>query len=162
MIYGTVRDTLNNPVVGVQVSARNQPNTFHAAGRSFATNANYSLGVQAGTWNPAPDSGDLALRGFVGSSSNITLVSGQVTNIDFIVTRTNWPVLQAPVRISSSGFQFTLNGLAGQDYAIQASGDLASGDWVAMPATNLPCDTVLIQDTQATNAARFYRAVVLP
>jgi len=162
VVYGTVRDTLSNPVFGVQVSARDQPNTLHSVGRSFVTNASYSLGVQAGTWNPAPDSGDLALRGLIGSGSNVTLASGQATNINFIVTRTNWPVLQAPLHSSSSGFQFILNGLAGQDYSIEQITNLALGNWVAVLATNAPCDTVLIQDTQATNDARFYRAVVVP
>jgi hypothetical protein len=162
LIYGTVKDTLTNPVVGVQLSARDQPNNFHSVGRSFVTNASYSLGVQAGTWNLAPDSGDLALRGFTGSSSNVTLVSGQTTNINFVVTRTNWPVLQAPVHVSSSVFQFTLNGLAGQNYAIQKTTNLTSGSWVDALATNAPCNTVLIQDTHATNHAGFYRAVVVP
>jgi len=162
VIYGTVKDTLSNPVFGVQVSARDQPNAFHSLGRSFVTNASYSLGVQAGTWNPAPDGGDLALRGFIGSSSNVTLASGQATNINFIVTRTNWPILQAPLHPSSAGFQLILNGLAGQDYSIEQSTNLALNNWVAVLATNAPCDTVLIQDTQATNNARFYRAVVVP
>ena len=162
LIYGTVRDSLNNPVLGVQLSARDQPNAFHSVGRSFVTNASYSLGVQAATWNPAPDSGDLALRGFTGSSSSVTLLNGQATNINFIVTRTNWPILQAPIHPSGNGIQFILNGLAGQDYSIEQSSNLASSNWLAVLATNAPCDTVLIQDSQATNGARFYRAVVVP
>jgi hypothetical protein len=162
LIYGAVRDPLNNPVVGVQLSARDQPNTFHATGRSFVANASYSLGVQAGTWNPTPDGGDLGLRGFIGLGSTVTLVSGQATNINFIVTRTNWPILQAPIHPASNGIQFILNGLAGQDYRIEQSSNLASNNWLAVLATNAPCDTVLIQDPQATNSARFYRAVVVP
>lgn len=89
-------------------------------------------------------------------------MTGQTANINFVVIRTNWPLLQFPVRLSSSAFQFTLNGLAGQNYAIQRSTNLALGNWVAMLATNAPCNTVLIQDPQATNPARFYRAVIVP
>lgn len=42
------------------------------------------------------------------------------------------------------------------------TGQAASGNWVAALGTNAPCDTVLIQDPEATNSARFYGAVVVP
>ena len=51
LIYGTVSDTANNPVLGIQLAAGNE------LGRSVGTNGSYCLGAQAGTWNPAPDSG---------------------------------------------------------------------------------------------------------
>lgn len=162
LIYGTVQDTLGNPVMGVQLSTRNSAGNLHPVGLSFATNGSYSVGVQADTWTVTPNSADLALQGFTGLSSNVTLVAGQTTNINFVVTRTNWPLLQFSVRLSSNTFRFTLNGLAGQNYAIQRSTNLALNDWMAMLATNAPCNTVLIQDPQATNTARFYRAVIVP
>ncbi len=162
LIYGSLKDTLNHPVVGVEMSARDQPNTFHAVGRSFVPNASYSLGVQAGTWSPIPDSGDLGNRGFVGYGSNVTLVAGQATNINFIVTRTNWPTLQPPFHLSASQFQFLLSGLAGQNYTIQTSTNLGSNNWFVVLITNAPCNTVPIVDPYATNSARFYRAVVGP
>jgi len=162
LIYGTLKDTLNNPVLGVEMSARDQPNSFHAAGRSGRTNAAYSLAVQAGTWQPGPDGGDLGIRGFIGGSSNVTLVSGQASNVNFVVTRTNWPVLAAPLAVSSGQFQFTLNGLAGQNYTILRSTNLGSGNWLALLGTNAPCNSVLIRDTEATNSARFYRALLAP
>jgi hypothetical protein len=55
-----------------------------------------------------------------------------------------------------------LNGMAGQNYSIQASTNPARSNWVTALITNAPCDAVLIQDPQATNGARFYRAVVVP
>ncbi len=163
LIYGTIKDTLNNPVVGVQVSARDEPtNAFHILGRSFVTNASYTIGVQAGTWGPTPDSGDLGLRGFLGYGSNVTLVTGRATNLDFIVTRTNWPSLQPPLRLTSSQFQFLLSGLAGQNYTIQSSTDVGGSNWLVVMFTNAPCDSVLIADPDATNSARFYRVLVGP
>jgi hypothetical protein len=163
LIYGTVKDTLNNPVVGVQVSARDKPdNLFHVLGRSFVTNASYCIGAQAGSWGPTPDSSDLAARGFVGYGSNVTLVTGQATNLNFIVTRTNWPSLQPPLRLTGSQFQFLLSGLAGQNYTIQSSTNLGGTNWLVVLATNAPCNSVLIVDPQATNRARFYRALVGP
>ena len=163
LIYGTLKDILNNPAVGVQVSARDKPNNFfHVVGRSFVTNASYTIGAQAGAWGPAPDSGDLGARGFLGYGSNVTLVTGQATNINFIVTRTNWPSLQPPLHLTSSQFQLLLSGLAGQNYTIQSSTNLGGNDWLVVLATNAPCNSVLIVDPHATNSARFYRALVGP
>jgi len=163
LIYGTIKDTLNNPVVGVQVSARDEPNgAFHVVGRSYVTNASYCIGVQAGTWGPTPDSGDLGSRGFIGYGSNVTLVTGQATNLNFIVTRTNWPSLQPTLHLSSSQFQFLLSGLAGQNYTIESSTNLDGTNWLVVLITNAPCNSVLIDDPQATNSGRFYRALVGP
>ena len=39
---------------------------------------------------------------------------------------------------------------------------LGATNWLAVLATNAPCNTVLIKDTQATNNARLYRAVIAP
>lgn len=163
LIYGTIKDTLNNPVVGVQVSARDEPNgAFHVLGRSFVTDAGYSIGVQAGTWGPTPDSGDLGARGFIGYGSNVTLVTGQATNLNFIVSRTNWPSLQPAQQLTSSQFQFLLSGLAGENYTIQSSTNLNGTNWLEVLITNTPCNSVLIADPRATNITRFYRALVGP
>jgi hypothetical protein len=162
LIYGTIKDTLNNPVMDVQISARDQFNSFHLEGRSFASNANYCVGVQAGTWGPTPDVNDLGLKGFIGSGTNVTLVTGQATNLNFVVTRTNWPSLQSPLRLSNTQFQFLLSGLAGQNYTIQSATNLGADDWQVVLETNPPCGTALILDPHATNNSRFYRAVVGP
>jgi hypothetical protein len=164
LIYGTVKDTLGNPVIGVQVSTRDPGNNYHPVGRSFVTNGSYSIGVQAGTWNSvAPNSSDLGLQGLTaGVGPNVTLVAGQTTNVDFVVTRTNWPSLTNPVHVSTSQFQFLLNGLAGQSYTIQTTTNLGDTNWLALLTTNAPCASVYILDDQATNGQRFYRALVVP
>ena len=131
-------------------------------GRSFVTNGNYSLGVLAGTWLPGPSAGDLAARGLVGGTSNAVLIAGQATNINFTVIRTNFPSLTNPVHVSSSQFQFLLDGLAGQSYTIQTITNLGSTNWLALLTTNAPCASVYILDGQATNGQRFYRALVVP
>jgi len=164
LIYGSVKDTHGNPVIGIQISTRDPANNFHPVGRSFATDGSYSIGVLAGTWNNvAPNSGDLALQGFsAGSGANVTLVAGQTTNLNFVVTRTNFPTLTSPVHISSSQFQFLLNGLAGRSYTIQTVTNLEDTSWLALLTTNVPCTSVFILDSQATNNQRFYRALILP
>lgn len=164
LIYGTVKDTLGNPVIGVQVSTRDPGNNYHPVGRSFPPNGSYSIGVQPGTWDAvAPASADLVLQGLVaGAGTNVTLVAGQATNLNFVVTRTNFPSLTDPVHVSSSQFQFLLNGLAGQVYTIQTTTNLESANWPALLTTNAPCASVFILDSHATNGQRFYRALVVP
>lgn len=162
MIYGTLQDTLTKPIVGVQMSVRDSGNVYHVLGRSFVTNGSYSLGVLAGTWLPGPSGGDLVARGLAGGTSNVVLVAGQATNVNFTVTRTNFPGLTSPVHLSSSQFQFLLAGLAGQSYTIQTITNLDGTNWLALLTTNVPCASVYILDDQATNNQRFYRALVVP
>jgi len=167
LIYGTIKDTANNPVPSIQLSAGNVLGTQNSAGnqlgRSIVTNASYCLGVQAGTWNSTPDNGDLGNQGFVGSGSYVTLIDGQATNLNYVVTRTNWPGLQTPLYLSSRQFQFLLSGLAGQNYTIQSATNLGTSDyWQVVLTTNIPCSTAVILDPHATNNARFYRAIVGP
>jgi hypothetical protein len=162
MIYGTLQDTLTNPIVGVQMSVLDSSNIYHVDGRSFVTNGNYSLGVLAGTWFPGPAGGDLAARGLEGGTSNAVLIAGQATNINFTVTRTNFPSLTNPTHVSSSQFQFLLAGLAGQSYTIQTITNLDGTNWLALLTTNIPCVSAYILDGQATNNQRFYRALVVP
>ncbi len=167
LIYGTIKDTLSNPVPDVQISTRDFPgNNFHVQGRSFASNASYFVGVQAGVWNPLLDTGDLSLRGFTNNYGTnlvyVTTVTGQATNLNFVVTRTNWPTLQSPLRLSNTQFQFLLKGLAAQNYTIQSATNLSFDDWEVVLETNPPCGTALILDPHATNSSRFYRAVVGP
>ncbi len=59
-------------------------------------------------------------------------------------------------------YDYSAQPLPRQNYAIQRSTNLGASNWVAVLSTNAPCDTVLIQDPQATNNARFDRAVVVP
>jgi len=93
----------------------------------------------------------------------VTLIDGQATNLNYVVTRTNWPGLQTPLYLSSRQFQFLLSGLAGQNYTIQGATNLSTSDyWQVVLTTNIPCDTAVVLDPHATNNARFYRAIVGP
>jgi hypothetical protein len=164
LIYGTVQDTLGNPVFGIQVSTRDSADIFRAVGRSFANNGSYTIGVLANTWySIALNAADLSLQGFASSNAyNVTLMAGQTTNLNFVVIRTNFPSLTKPVHVSGSQFQFLLNGLAGQPYTVQTVTNLGSTNWLALLTTNAPCSSVFILDRQATNGQRFYRTLVVP
>ena len=77
--------------------------------------------------------------------------------VQIVVYPANVPILAQPGKISSSQFNFNLYGVDGNNYTIQASTNLAT--WTTLTTvTNLPGNPFLIQDFQATNVARFYRA----
>src|SRR3989442_5995356 len=40
-IYGTVKDTMNNPLNGVSISGRDLANNYRPSGRTFAPNGSY-------------------------------------------------------------------------------------------------------------------------
>jgi hypothetical protein len=162
LIYGTVKDGQGHPIVGVQIDARDSVGLYHVLGRSFVTNGGYSLGVLEGTWGPGPNSGDLASRGLTGGAASVGIISGQAVNLDFMVTPTTFPHLSNPVHLSSSQFQFLLNGLAGQTYTVQAITNLNGTNWLALFMTNLPCSSEYMLDGQATNKQKFYRVLVVP
>jgi hypothetical protein len=58
-------------------------------------------------------------------------------------------------------FQFTIQGTAGQRFAIQASTNLTDWTWLA---TNSLANTStnFVDASAVTNISRFYRAVTLP
>jgi hypothetical protein len=92
----------------------------------------------------------------------VNIADGQAMSLDFMVTRTNLPSLTAPARLSSNQVQFTLTGLAGEHYTLQASTNLGGSNWFSILTTNAPCATFELADPQATAAPRFYRALIGP
>jgi hypothetical protein len=68
-------------------------------------------------------------------------------------------MLSQPGRIGPSSFGFNLIGAPGTNYIVQVSTNLSSTNWATLVTTNLPGNSVFIQDNQATNGQRFYRAL---
>jgi hypothetical protein len=67
-------------------------------------------------------------------------------------------VLTAPPGVSSEGFQFTITGVPGLNYAVEASTNLV--DWAPLFTNTSPFTFV---DGDATNIpGRYYRSVYLP
>jgi hypothetical protein len=77
-----------------------------------------------------------------------------------LTTRSPVPTLSNPERINPNVFRFTVNGLAGQNYTIQASWNLVN--WNSIRTTNAPADVFTIQLNQATNSRSAYRLMVEP
>jgi hypothetical protein len=72
------------------------------------------------------------------------------------------PVLSQPARLSSNLFQFQMSGMVGT-YTVLYSTNAALrlSNWSTLLTTGLSASPVIIQDTQATNQQRFYRAKML-
>ena len=166
LIHGNFQDLEGNGVLAMSISGQDNATVPHEAdGRSygsFGTNATYSLGVRGGSWAVGAPSDQLALRGFTGHFTTVNLIDGQATNLDLLITRTNLPRLTAPARLSSSLVQFAVTGVAGEDYRVEASTNLAMGEWFTVLNTNAPCDNFEVTDPAAMTGPRFYRALARP
>ena len=59
-----------------------------------------------------------------------------------------------------STFGFWLEGASGFSYQVQATTNPSvPGGWTTILTTNLTVDSIFVQDNQATNRQRFYRAL---
>jgi hypothetical protein len=94
--------------------------------------------------------------------TNVNLADGQVFQENLVDVRTNFPTLSSPSHPSAGHAQFFLNGLGPQNYLIQYSTNLGSTDWSPLLTTNGGCAPVPIVDSNAVDAARYYRAVIAP
>jgi hypothetical protein len=164
LAYGVVRDNYFNPVADMNFHAGDSAGIFDPRGASIQPNGSYSVGVLGGTnWTLAPDTASMTARGYAaGAFFPFFIGAGQATNVSFVIARTNVATLGTPVRISNNQFQMLLSGMAGGNYVIVESTNVASTNWSTVISTNAPCNSFYVVDSQATNSARFYRAIVVP
>lgn len=73
------------------------------------------------------------------------------------------PTISSSAYLPGGQFQMLLTGIAGQNYTLQMSTNLASNNWTALLVTNNPAtNSFIIADPNATNRQRFYRVLVGP
>jgi hypothetical protein len=85
LIYGTVKDSLNNTISGISLTADDSGNLYESVAMS-ETNGAYTLAVVGGNWNASPDSSAVLARGFSGvSGTNLSLTDGTATEADFVL-----------------------------------------------------------------------------
>ncbi len=83
--------------------------------------------------------------------------------LNFTVYPANLPQLGQPQRFSASQFGFNVYGVLGNNYTVQYTTALGSGNWPTVTViSNLPWSPYFLFDQQATNGSRFYRAVQGP
>jgi hypothetical protein len=164
-ITGRLEDNLGNPITGVSINAN-----ADLGGISYNTSAatdnsgNYFLPVANGNWsvyaNCCGNEG-LDSYGLYDPAANGHHVFIPPTNavLNITVYPTGTPVLSQFARSSSNQFSFFLNGSVGANYTIQASTNLSISNWFNLFSLNLTSSVMFLQDNQATNQHRFYRAL---
>jgi len=165
-ITGQVKDYTNAPVAVVSVHCDASLN-----GTNFTTqtdtdgNGFYTLNVVGGNWDVAVgcsggDTDDtLSQLGYQCVNDKLVGISNQNGVVNFTVYPAGMPAVGQPARLSSTQFGFTLNGSAGTNYTIQTATNLSPTNWFTLMVTNLSGNAAFIQDNQATNPQRFYRAL---
>jgi hypothetical protein len=168
LIYGSVKDNLGNPLVGLDVYANDNNNLYQTDGYTDAS-GNYVLGVlglgSSDSWYVQAN-GNNQLTNYIFTQENINgnINAGQAVLQNFTaILATNNPgiLLTAPTWLGNAQFGFTLNGSPGTSYTVLATTNvtLPLSNWFTVLVTNLPGNSAFIQDNQATNKQRFYRVV---
>ncbi len=86
LIYGTLKDSANHPVTGIEVETSGRSDLNTAEGFSFSPNGNYATGVLSGTWSVGPEGDSLIARGYAGGAgTSVTLSDGQAKQADFVL-----------------------------------------------------------------------------
>jgi hypothetical protein len=86
LIYGTVKDNLNNVVNGIGTSASDQSNIYDSPGVSVAPNGNYTIGVLAGSWWVNAQSDSLPAGYTAGQGVNVFVGAGQAAQANLILS----------------------------------------------------------------------------
>ncbi len=164
-ISGQLTDNLGNPIssVGVGASSTIAGNNFVTSFIDTDNNGDYSFGAANGQWfvNANCCGGDGLENNGLYDPANFHIVNIPPTNavVNIVVYPANTPLLAQPGKVSPSQFNLNLYGASGFNYTVQASTNLAATNWTTLTiVSNLPGNPYLIQDFQATNSARFYRA----
>jgi len=146
--------------------------TYYLQGGFPARADNFDIELWICNWcNPsfslAPE---LHFAGFAVGTNGLGLFPAMVFTPTFLVSGPNFEfngkAAVVPSAILSGGqwappnhFQFVVNGVAGQNYTIQASTNLF--DWFPIKTTNAPGDSFTVVDNTST-CCRFYRALAGP
>ncbi|HEY3760207.1 MAG TPA: hypothetical protein VGN23_00465 [Verrucomicrobiae bacterium] len=168
-ISGQITDNAGHPVSNIGISAfMNIGSTnYSTAFVDTDTNGDYTFGAANGTWDVSPNENgghSLSSAGLFDPSAN-HYVTIPPTNaiVNIVVYPADLPLFGQPAHLSASQFNFNLYGANNNNYTVQFSTNLVISNWTTVTIiSNLPNSPYLIQDLQATNRARYYRAFLGP
>jgi len=163
------------PPVPLRITTTSLPNG--TGGALYTQYLNATGGQPPYNWSLALGSAGLPPVLSLNSSGLISGTPGASGTFNFIVNVTDasfasanrlveiilypQPTLSSPSKPSVSDFEFLVNGLAGQNYTIQVSGNFMN--WTSIQLTNAPSDTFSSKlGNLATDNYRFYRVMVGP
>ena len=162
-ITGLVRDNLGNPVTSVNLYGNTTIGgiQYNASGGTD-NSGHYLLPAANGIWyvginccgNEGLDSHGL----YDPIQGHYVPVPPTNAVLNITVYPTGTPVLTDLFRVSPGQFQFNLNGSVGASYTVQASTNLSTSNWFNLFSLSLTSSPMFLQDNQATNKLRFYRA----
>jgi hypothetical protein len=166
-ISGHLTDNQGHPLSNIGISAYQPiPDSDSYYSTAFVdtdSNGDYTFGAGDGTWfvfANAIGGHSLSSAGYYDPATN-HLVNIPPTNaiVNLIVYPASLPQFGQPVHLSGSQFNFNLYGVNDDNYTVQTSTNLSISNWFTITIiSNLPSSPFQVQDTQATNSARFYRA----
>ena len=164
-ISGRLTDNTGHPLQSISMYAFASigTNYYNTAFVDTDTNGNYSFGAGNGTWSVFANSfggHSLAGAGYYDPVNGHTITIPPTNAVvDIVVYPASLPQFGQPFHVSSSQFNVNLYGASGNNYTVQVSTNLASTNWQTLTiVSNLPGSPYFIQDFQATNQTRFYRA----
>ncbi|MEY2428447.1 MAG: hypothetical protein QOJ40_1332, partial [Verrucomicrobiota bacterium] len=102
LIYGTVKDNLNNVVNGIDTSASDQSNVYDSPGHSLPPNGNYTIGVLAGSWWVNVSSDNLPAGYTAGNGTNVSLSAGQAVQANLTLSGVTAHLLGTVVNASGT------------------------------------------------------------
>ncbi len=143
LIYGSIKDTSDIPLPGIEFSASNGTND--SSGFSD-TNGNYSVGAVAGNWFISPDNqNNPTLTNYLFQGTNVFVNDGQAVMVNFVARLATarlrgkvFDSMGAPV----TNFQLNANGPNGYNPSstTDASGNfdfpVVGGDWRIYPGNS--------------------------
>ena len=140
---------------------------YRTSGMTSDANGDFYFGAASGTWNVGlQQQGEQSLAAhslYDRSFAHEVIIPPTNAIVNITVYPANLPQLGQAVRFSGSQCGFNLYGAIGYNYAIQWSTNLRAAPWPGLTVvSNLPWSPFFVQDSQATNASRFYRAVPGP
>ena len=162
VITGKV-SSVSGPVAGLLIFGNSSDgiNNYQSDAVTDA-NGNYFFSVFNANWNVQPNCNANATDSLVGLGYNCTAgqnvnVSTASTRVDFFVYPLGTAVLSDPGWVGPGQFGLTMSGTNGGNYYVQASTNLSN--WATISNFILSGSSNYIEDDDATNDVRFYRAV---
>ena len=170
IVAATLQITTTSPLVPATVGV-NYTNQLQGTGGTPPYTWTIALGSQ-----PLPPNLNLGTNGVIsgmptsaGTNNFIVRITdhNSVTTTKLFTLVVNpaaaRPTITSAVRLSNHQFQFTVNGVAGQNYTVQyALGLTGPGSWSTLVVTNPGVSSFTVTDQNATNGLRFYRVKVGP
>lgn len=164
-ISGRVVNNQGIPVsgLGMGASASIDGDQFVTAYVDTDTNGDFSFGAASGQWyvnaNCCGNDGLDNYGYYDPANYHIVNIPPSNPTVNIVIYPTNIPLLGEPGKVTPSQFNLNLYGASGYNYTVQTSTNLAMANWSTLTiVSNFPSSPYLIQDFQATNSARFYRA----